>query len=78
MNWSAIVYVFKRLDDHLSDAVYAHGRHLAGQEKIVRKHPHVEVAIKRLQTRGFGLRRVAQWRTPLRAVWAKRSGGRFA
>ncbi len=48
MSWSAIVYVFKRLDDRLSDAVYAHGRHLTGQEKIVRPHPRAEAAIKRL------------------------------
>ena len=61
MSWSAIVYVFKRLDDRLSDAVYAHGRHLTGQEKIVRSHPGGEAAKKRLnlQSWTFGLGRLA-------------------
>jgi hypothetical protein len=38
MNWHKIVDVFKRLDDHLSDAVYLHGCYLTGQEKIIRHH----------------------------------------
>ena len=33
MTWSEIVGLFKRLDSHLSDAVYLHGRYLIGEEK---------------------------------------------
>jgi hypothetical protein len=74
MSWRTIVYVFKRLDDRLSDAVYAHGRYLTGQQKIVRKPPRVEAAIKdlSLRTRGIGVRRAAQLRAPLLAAWARR------
>ena len=32
MIWSKIVGLFKRLDSHLSDAVYLHGCYLIGQE----------------------------------------------
>ena len=42
MTWSKIVGVLKRLDSHLSDAVYLHGCYLTGQEKIVRHHPQDE------------------------------------
>ena len=38
MTWSKIVGVLKRLDSHLSDAVYLHGCYLTGQEKIIRHH----------------------------------------
>jgi hypothetical protein len=38
MDWRKIVDAFKRLDDHLSDAVYLHGCYLTGQEKIVRNN----------------------------------------
>jgi hypothetical protein len=39
MTWSKIVGALKRLDDHLSDAVYLHGCYLTGQEKIIRHYP---------------------------------------
>jgi hypothetical protein len=38
LTWSKIVGALKRLDDHLSDAVYLHGCYLTGQEKIIRHH----------------------------------------
>ncbi len=49
MSWRDIAEAFKRLDDRLSDAVYVHGRYLAGQEKIIHPHPRFDAAIKRLQ-----------------------------
>jgi hypothetical protein len=38
MTWSKIIGALKRLDDHLSDAVYLHGCYQTGQEKIIRHH----------------------------------------
>ena len=35
MTWSEIIGRFKRLDSHLSDAAYAHGCYLTGQQKPV-------------------------------------------
>jgi hypothetical protein len=80
MSWRTIVYGFKRLDDRLSDAVYAHGRYLTGQQRIVRKPSQVEAVIKdlSLRTPGGGLRRAAQLRAPLLAAWARRRRKRLA
>jgi hypothetical protein len=60
MSWSAIVNAFKRFDDRLSDAVYLHGRHLTGQEHVVRTH-RAGAAGKRLNFPAWGptLQRIA-------------------
>ena len=60
MSWSAIVNAFKRFDDRLSDAVYLHGRHLTGQEKVVRTH-RAEAAGNRLNLSAWAptLQRIA-------------------
>ena len=60
MSWSAIANAFKRLDDRLSDAVYLHGRHLTGQEQVVRTH-RAGAAGKRLSLHAWApvLQRIA-------------------
>jgi hypothetical protein len=42
MKWHKFVDAFKRLDNHLSDAVYLHGSYLTGQEKITHSHGRLE------------------------------------
>jgi hypothetical protein len=44
MTWSKIAEVIKRLDKHLSDAVYLHGSYLTGQGKIVGHNAQFEAA----------------------------------
>lgn len=48
MNWGDIKEACKRLDDHLTDGVYAHGRHLAGLDRSAAPPSRRAAAIQRL------------------------------
>jgi hypothetical protein len=59
MTWSKIAELVKRLDSHLSDAVYVHGCYLTGQQDefcrhrqaATEDHPYGHTSIKQVQVR---------------------------